>query len=79
MSVFFFVLVIFMEAIKQELKGILKTLEGTRDYEILCQMQELYSRIATVQAGWYEKSKFTCLFGFHDFMEKGNSFVVKKF
>ena len=43
-----------------DLQTILNKLKGTREEEILQQMQALYSEIADAQAGWYEKSGFTC-------------------
>ena len=49
-----------MDTKENELQGILKQLEGTREKEILLQTQELYSRIASTQDDWYEKSGFTC-------------------
>lgn len=49
-----------MEFKNNELHNILNSLKGTREEEVLKQMQEHYSKIAEAQAGWYEKSGFTC-------------------
>ena len=49
-----------METQKNDLKTILNKLKDTREQEILCQMQEIYSKIAKMQGDWYSKSKFTC-------------------
>lgn len=49
-----------MESGKNELQNILQKLKGTHTEEILVQMQNLYSQIASVQAEWYQKSGFTC-------------------
>lgn len=43
-----------------ELQSILHKLEGTREEEILQQMQKLYTKISDVQVEWYNKSGFTC-------------------
>ena len=45
---------------KNDIQTILNKLKGTREDEILNQMQELYSQIAENQSVWYEKSNFTC-------------------
>ncbi|MCR4954442.1 MAG: YkgJ family cysteine cluster protein [Treponema sp.] len=49
-----------MESVKNELQNILQKLKGTHTEEILVQMQNLYSQIASVQSEWYQKSGFTC-------------------
>lgn len=43
-----------------DLQKIITKLQGTREEEILRQMQELYSKIADAQSKWYKKSGFTC-------------------
>lgn len=54
-----------------EIAGVLKSLEGTCEWEILHQMDEIYSKINVVQSEWFEKSKFVCPSGCgsccHDF------------
>lgn len=49
-----------MDSNKSELQTILNKIKETREEEILCQMQEFYSKIAEAQSKWYEKSQFTC-------------------
>ena len=43
-----------------EIQGILDKVKDTHEEEILLQTQELYLKIASTQADWYEKSGFTC-------------------
>ena len=45
---------------KNDIPAILSKLKGTREEEILNQMQVLYSQIEESQSEWYEKSNFTC-------------------
>ncbi len=52
-----------MKADENELKNIINELKGTYKEEILKSMQKLYSKIAKLQASWYEKSGFTCVKG----------------
>jgi hypothetical protein len=49
-----------MEKTDSEVKGILSQIQGTREEEIITQMQSLYSQIKETQAVWYEQSGFTC-------------------
>lgn len=49
-----------MSSEKNEIQGILNKLKDTHEEVILLQTQELYRKIATTQAAWYEKSGFTC-------------------
>ena len=46
--------------IMSEISGILQKLEGTREAEILVQMEAAYKRIYDEQKAWYENSKFVC-------------------
>ena len=42
---------------------ILNQLKGTNEAEIILQMENAYSKIASEQNKWYEKSSFTCTSG----------------
>ena len=43
-----------------EIAPILEKLRGTEEYDILVEMDAVYSRIEEKQREWFEKSKFTC-------------------
>lgn len=43
-----------------EIAPILDQLRGTEEYDILVEMDAVYSRIEEKQREWFEKSKFTC-------------------
>ncbi|MCQ2124006.1 MAG: YkgJ family cysteine cluster protein [Fibrobacter sp.] len=43
-----------------EIAPILEKLKGTEEYDILVEMDAVYSRIEEKQREWFEKSKFTC-------------------
>lgn len=43
-----------------EIAPVLEKLRGTEEYDILVEMDAVYSRIETKQREWFEKSKFTC-------------------
>ena len=43
-----------------EIQGILDKVKDTHEEVILLQTQQLYLKIASAQASWYEKSGFTC-------------------
>lgn len=43
-----------------EIQKILVSLKGTKEYDILIEMQEMYSRIQNEQSEWYNKTDFTC-------------------
>lgn len=43
-----------------EIAPILAQLRGTEEYDILVEMDAVYSRIEEKQREWFEKSKFTC-------------------
>ena len=43
-----------------EIAPILVQLRGTEEYDILVEMDAVYSRIEEKQREWFEKSKFTC-------------------
>ena len=60
MGAFFFVQVGFMATGNNEIQGILDKVKDTHEEEILLQTQQLYLKIASAQASWYEKSGFTC-------------------
>lgn len=46
-----------------EVEKIIQKLAGTREAEVILQMDESYNNVAQKQADWYEKSKFTCVDG----------------
>jgi len=43
-----------------EIAPILEKIRGTEEYDILVEMDAVYSRIETKQREWFEKSRFTC-------------------
>lgn len=45
------------------LDGVTKKLEGTKEAEVLIQMNDVYARIFREQDNWYKKSGFTCVDG----------------
>ena len=48
---------------KMMVEKILNQLKGTNEAEIILQMENAYSKIASEQNKWYEKSSFTCTSG----------------
>ena len=46
-----------------EIAPILEKLRGTEEYDILVEMDAVYSRIEEKQREWFERSKFTCPHG----------------
>jgi len=46
-----------------ETVNVLKSLEGTRESEIIKQMEEVYGNIGAAQGEWYEKAQFFCAEG----------------
>lgn len=46
-----------------EITSILEKLEGTREAEILMQMENAYDNVTRQQSEWYQKSGFTCVDG----------------
>lgn len=43
-----------------EIENIISTLSGTREAEILQQMEEAYKNVSDQQSVWYDKTKFFC-------------------
>jgi len=43
-----------------EIAPVLTQLRGTEEYDILVEMDAVYSRIETKQREWFEKSRFAC-------------------
>jgi len=46
-----------------EISSILEKLKGTREAEILIQMESAYANVTQQQGEWYQKSGFTCVDG----------------
>ena len=60
MDAFFLFKRVFMTTGNNEIQGILDKVKDTHEEEILLQTYQLYLKIASTQAAWYEKSGFTC-------------------
>ena len=48
------------DSLKEKTGSLLEKIKGTREEEIIQQMERLYAEIEAKQSVWYEKSGFTC-------------------